>query len=105
MLGINIEETDYSIEEGGTLNDDIRLQFRNNQNPFTITLSAVSINTTEDLIQDLGLFINSDDIQVISRATAGIFSTYVSFSTSFHMYKNGVILPAEPVSSHCCTVY
>ena len=68
-LGINFVETEYAIEEGGTLNDDIRLQFRNNQNPFTITLSAVSINTTEEL--GLGINIFSDFIQVISRA--GIF--------------------------------
>ena len=91
-LGINFKETDYAIEEGGTLSSDIRLRFSNNQNPFTITLNAVSINTTEDLIPDLGLFINFDDIQVISRATAGILSTYVSLSTSFHMYKNGVLI-------------
>ena len=65
-LEINFEETDYIIEEGGTLNDDIRLQFRSNQNPFTITLSAVSINTTEDL--GLGFFFN----YITYRATAGI---------------------------------
>ena len=70
-LEINFGETDYSIDEDGTLSTEIRLQFRNNQNPFTITLSAVSINTTEEL--DLGFFINSDDISFISRATSGTY--------------------------------
>ena len=67
-LEITIDMCDYSIEEGGALSTNIRLQFRNNQNPFTVTLSPLSVDATEDL--GLGFFIDSDDI--ISRATAGI---------------------------------
>ena len=65
-LQINFEESDYFIEEGGTLSTDIRFQFRNNQNPFTVTLTPVDIDTAEAL--GLGFFINSYDI---SRATSG----------------------------------
>ena len=68
-LEINFEESDYSIEEGGTLSTDIRFQFRGNQNPFTVRLCPVDIDTAEAL--DLGFFIDSDSIDIISRATAG----------------------------------
>ena len=77
-LEINFEETAYTIEEGGTLSADIRLQFRNNQNPFTIILSTVS---TEEL--GFGINIFSDFIQVISRATAGIFSTLLGIHSRY----------------------
>ena len=73
-LEVNFERCDYSIEEGGTLRTNIRLQYRNNQNPFTVTLSPLSVNTTE--ILGLGLFINSDNTDIISRATAGIYLSY-----------------------------
>ena len=69
MLEINFEDDDYSIEEGGTLNSVIRLQFRQNQNPFTVRLCPVSIDTAEDM--NLGSFIDSDTIDEISRATPG----------------------------------
>ena len=69
MLQINFEEFDYSIEEGGTLSTDIRLQFRNNQNPFTVTLTPVDIPTAEAL--GLEFFIDSGNIIDIVRATAG----------------------------------
>lgn len=46
-LEINFAESDYSIEEGDTLSTDISLQFRNNQNPFTITLSPLTIDVAE----------------------------------------------------------
>ena len=68
-LEINFEELDYSIEEGGTLSTDIRFQFINNQNPFTIRLCPVDIDTAEAL--GLSFFIDSDYIDIISRATAG----------------------------------
>ena len=68
-LEINFEESDYSIEEGATLSNDIRIQFRNNQNQFNITLTPVDIDTAEHL--GLGFFINSDDIQITKRADAG----------------------------------
>ena len=57
------------IEEGGTLRTDIRFQFRNNQNPFTVRLCPVNISSAE--ARGLGYFIDSDDIDIISRATAG----------------------------------
>ena len=81
-LEINFERCDHSIEEGGTLRTNIRLQYRNNQNPFTVTLSPLSVDTTETL--GLGFFINSDDIDIISRATAGIYTYHVAVSLSFN---------------------
>ena len=69
MLEINFEEDDYSIEEGGTLSTVIRLQFRQNQNPFTVRLCPVSIDTAEAM--NLGSFIDFYNIDDISRATAG----------------------------------
>ena len=81
-LEINFERCDHSIEEGGTLRTDIRLQHGNNQNPFTVTLSPLSLNTTETL--GLGFFINSDDIDIIYRATAGIYTYHVAVSLSFN---------------------
>ena len=68
-LEINFEEDDYSIEEGGTLNSVIRLQFRQNQNQFTVRLCPVSIDTAE--VMNLGSFIDCDTIDEISRATPG----------------------------------
>ena len=68
-LEINFEESDYSNEEGGILSTDIRLQFRNNQNPFSVRLCPVNVSTVE--ARGLGHFINSGDIDIISRATAG----------------------------------
>ena len=68
-LEINFENDDYSIEEGGTLNSVIRLQFRQNQNSFTVRLCPVSIDTAEAM--NLGSFIDSDTIDEISRATPG----------------------------------
>ena len=68
-LLIHFEESEYSIVEGGTLSTDIRLSFRNNQNPFSVRLCPVDIDTVE--AHGLGYFINSGDIDNISRATAG----------------------------------
>ena len=45
------------------------LQFRNNQSPFTVRLSPVTVDTAE--IMNLGFFINSDTITADSRATLG----------------------------------
>ena len=67
MLEINFGESDYSIEEGsGVLSSPITLQFRNNQNPFRVRLSAV---TAEGM--GLGFFINSMTIDASSRAITG----------------------------------
>ena len=68
-LDINFEESDYSIEEGATLINYIRIQFRNNQEQFNITLTPVDIDTAENL--GLGFFINSDGISERERAEAG----------------------------------
>ena len=69
-MEINFEESDYAIEEGSGLSTPIRLQFRNNQNPFTITFTPVTI----DAVEGMGLganFINSDTIEEEYRATLG----------------------------------
>ena len=68
VLQMNFEEDDYSILEGS---DDltITLRFRENQNPFTVRLSPVTIDTAESM--NLGFFINSNIIRDDHRATAG----------------------------------
>ena len=72
-MQIKIEESDYSIAEGESLNKPIRLQFRNNQNAFNITFSAITIAAVEG--KGVGNFINSDTIKEEARATAGgVFS-------------------------------
>ena len=69
-MQIKIEESDYSIAEGEeSLNKPIRLQFRNNQNAFNITFSAITIAAAEGM--GVGNFINSDTIKEEARATAG----------------------------------
>ena len=68
-LQINFKESDYSITEGGGLNAPVLMRFRNNQNAFNITFSPVTIEAAEG--KGLGIFINSDTIELQSRATAG----------------------------------
>ena len=83
---INLEESDYSIEEGGTLSTDIRLQFSNNQNPFTVTLTPVDIDTAEAL--GLGVFIDFD-ISAISRATLGnVYNTDYAANIDLHHWTD-----------------
>ena len=81
-LEINFEESDYSIEEGIALSTDIRFQFRNNQNPFSVRLCPVNISVVEDM--GLGKFIDSGDINIISRATTGEWI----HSVHWHMHNN-----------------
>ena len=70
MLEINFGESDYSIAEGSErLSSRITLQLRENQNPFTLTLTPVTVDTAEAM--GLGVFINSESIAQISRATTG----------------------------------
>ena len=70
MLEINFGELGYSIEEGsGVLSSPITLQFRNNQNPFRVRLSPVTVFTAEGM--GLGFFINSMTIDASSRAITG----------------------------------
>ena len=69
-MEINFEEFDYAITEGRGLSTPIRLQFRTNQNPFTMTFTPVTI----DAVEDMGLganFINSDTIEEEYRAEPG----------------------------------
>ena len=47
----------------------ITLQFRQNQNPFTVILTPVTVDDADSL--GLGFFINSNTIGNPSRATAG----------------------------------
>ena len=71
VLEISFRESDYSIQEGSDmLSSPITLQFRNNQSPFTVRLSAVTIETAET--QGLGDFIrSSDSFLETQRATEG----------------------------------
>ena len=74
MLQIDFRESDYSIEEGsGMLSSQITLQFRINQNPFTVMLSPVTVATAEEM--GLGDFVNSYRIESSFRATAGTHSS------------------------------
>ena len=79
MLEINFGESDYSIAEGSRwLSSYITLQFRENQNPFNLTLTPVTVDTAEAM--GLGFFINAETIALGSRATAGS-----------HQYKNNAL--------------
>ena len=58
------------VEEGsGTLGTPLRLQYRRNQNPFTVTLTPTTIDGVESF--GLGSFINSLTIGLTFRASAG----------------------------------
>ena len=80
----------------------INLQFRTNQNSFTLTLSSVTIGTAES--EGLGLFINSENINTPSRAIAGMLSLILilcSWIPTFgHKYANFTSL-----TSRMCGVY
>ena len=81
-LQINFRESDYSIEEGSDrLSSNITLDFRYNQNLFTVRLSTVTIDTAERM--GLGHFINSETIPKASRAIAGEF-----FPHKIHGFQN-----------------
>ena len=71
-LEINFEESDYSMIEGITvLSTTMTLTFRSNQNPFSVILTAVTVDTAESM--GLGSFINSDNIVPYFRATEGVY--------------------------------
>ena len=79
MLEINFEESDYRVVEGSRwLGYPITLHFRQNQNPFNLTLSPVTVDTA--VAMGLGFFINGENIALGSRATAGS-----------HQYKNNAL--------------
>ena len=66
MLQVYFEESNYHITEGSNLNKPIRLMITNNQNPFNLILSAVTIDSVEDA--GLGAFIDYSTIDRESRA-------------------------------------
>lgn len=69
VLMINFGEPDYSTDESSPiLSPPITLQFRTNQNPFTVILSSATVDSAESM--GLGSFINSDTIRRGYRATA-----------------------------------
>ena len=79
VLDINFGENDYSVVEGSRwMSSPITLQFRENQNPFNLTLTTVTVDTAEAM--GLGFFINAGTIVLGSRATAGS-----------HQYKNNAL--------------
>lgn len=70
MLHIHYGDRDYYISERSDYSyPTIELSFRETQNPFTIILSTVPIESIES--NDLGSFINTRYISNESRATAG----------------------------------
>ena len=84
VLEINFDECDVSIKEGSSTSTiSITLSFRNNQNPFMIMLTPVTIERAENL--SLGSFINFNSISPTFQATAGscfqtTFPSFFSFN-------------------------
>ena len=73
VLQINFEESHYTIEEGSDTSClPIILRFRKNQNPFTVRISSVTVDTAVSL--DLGFFIN---LTSDSNAAAGLLNAGV----------------------------
>ena len=71
LCSFALQSQTNSIEEGsGVLSS---LQFRANQNPFTVMLSPVTVASAEGM--GLGGFINSMTIDASSRATTGGYCT------------------------------
>lgn len=69
-LEINFREADYSFTEGSPDRPRIELQFRQAQNPFTVTLYPVSITEALDPAGfNTSAFISAEDI---SEATPGM---------------------------------
>ena len=69
VLKFRFRNCDYLVNEGsGTLNLPISFVFADSQNPFTITLSTVTVTTAER--RGLGALINAQAIFNDSRATS-----------------------------------
>ena len=69
VLEFSFRDCDYSVNEGsGTLNLPISFMFSDNQNPFTITLSTITVETAES--RGLGDLISAQAIFNDSRATS-----------------------------------
>ena len=76
VLQINFDQSDYTIIEGSaTLSSPIMLQFRENQNPFTIMLSPVTVATAE--AAGVGNFVSACSITAGSRATGNTHLEFV----------------------------
>ena len=85
VLEINFGKFNYRVEEDSEgLNYPIILQFRENQNPFNITLTPVTVNTAEAM--GLGFFINSGTIVQGSRTTAGSYGYYNIDALRYKLY-------------------
>ena len=80
-VGYQFLESDYSIVEGAAeLSSPIMIQLRQNQNPFTLMLSPVTIDVAES--KGLSLFINSQTILHGARATAGRVNVQYNYCNS-----------------------
>ena len=65
------------------LSSPITLQFRKNQNPFTVRLTPITVDTAERM--GLGLFINSSIITHYSRAITGKIYTSQSIDKKLNI--------------------
>ena len=71
-LQINFEQADYEIVEGSTERPRIFLRFRTVQNPFTITIRPVDIDTLErENLSGFITFMDPTDPGFNARAIAG----------------------------------
>ena len=98
VLQINFGESDYSIKEGfSRLSSKMSLTFRANQNPFSVTLTPVTIDIAENM--SLGDFISSNTIEPTFRATEGVcFSTFTFQLVLFSLFlSSGDDFTTEPL--------
>ena len=94
-LQINFEESDYSITEGvSVLSDTMTLTFRSNQNPFSVILTPVTIDTAQNM--GLGSFINFDNIARTFRATAGVYYKHCGINS--FSFPSGDDFTYEPLA-------
>ena len=98
-LEINFEESDYSMIEGiSGLSTNITLTFRNNQNPFSVMLTPVAVDTAES-IGLMGTFINSDNIEPNFRATEGVYYKHCGLILFFSFsFPSGDDFTYEPLA-------
>ena len=97
VLQIYFGESDYSISEGSALlSSTITLQFKENQNPFTVRLSPVTIDIIES--QGLGHFINfvapGPEFRLIPTATACQYKLHsnVAIYSSMHTMCDTILV-------------
>ena len=81
-INFDLEGCDYAVFEEGSssLNTPIKLQYRRNQNPFTVTVTPSSIDQAEAM--GLGHFVNSRTISPSFRAISGRYILYTFFLLS-----------------------